>query len=92
VLTAAVLFFGALLAHGADGGIDLADAPLFTKINPPPTNLMMLLDDSGSMTFEILVKGLYDGLPYMLIPIAVRLEDSAMFSMTYTRMTMSGDI
>jgi type IV pilus assembly protein PilY1 len=61
VLTAAVLFFGALLAHGADGGIDLADAPLFTKINPPPTNLMMLLDDSGSMTFEILVKGLYDG-------------------------------
>ena len=61
VLTAAVLFFGALLAHGADGGVDLADAPLFTKINPPPTNLMILLDDSGSMTFEILVKGQYDG-------------------------------
>jgi type IV pilus assembly protein PilY1 len=61
VLTAAVLFFGALLAHGADDGVDLADAPLFTKINPPPTNLMMLLDDSGSMTYEILVRGGYDG-------------------------------
>ena len=58
VLTAAVLFFGALLAHGE---VDLADGPLFTKINPPPTNLMMLLDDSGSMTFEILVRGAYDG-------------------------------
>ncbi|MGW8300686.1 MAG: PilC/PilY family type IV pilus protein [Desulfobacterales bacterium] len=58
VLTAALLFFGALLAHGE---VDLADAPLFTKINPPPTNLMILLDDSGSMTFEILVRGAYDG-------------------------------
>jgi type IV pilus assembly protein PilY1 len=58
VLTAGILFLGALLAHGE---IDLADAPLFTKINPPPTNLMLLLDDSGSMTFEVLVKGAYDG-------------------------------
>ena len=58
VLTAAVLFFGALLAHAE---IDLADAPLFTKINPPPTNLMISLDDSGSMTFEILFRGGYDG-------------------------------
>jgi type IV pilus assembly protein PilY1 len=45
----------------AHGGVDLADAPLFTKINPPPTNLMILLDDSGSMTFEILFRGGYDG-------------------------------
>jgi type IV pilus assembly protein PilY1 len=58
VLTAAVLFFGALPAHGE---VDLADAPLFTKINPPPPNLMILQDDSGSMTFEILVRGGYDG-------------------------------
>jgi type IV pilus assembly protein PilY1 len=58
VLTAAVLFFGALPAHSE---VDLADAPLFTKINPPPTNLMILQDDSGSMTYEILVKGEYDG-------------------------------
>jgi type IV pilus assembly protein PilY1 len=55
---AGLLFFGAMLAHG---DVDLADAPLFTKINPPPPNLMMLLDDSGSMTFEILVRGEYDG-------------------------------
>ncbi|MEE9537536.1 MAG: PilC/PilY family type IV pilus protein [Desulfobacterales bacterium] len=58
VLTAGVLFFGAMLAHGE---VDLADAPMFTKINPPPTNLMILQDDSGSMTYEILVRGEYDG-------------------------------
>jgi len=58
ILTAAVLFLGALQAHGE---VDLADVPMFTKINPPPTNLMILQDDSGSMTFEILVRGAYDG-------------------------------
>jgi len=58
VLTAGILFFGALPAHGE---VELADAPLFTQINPPPTNLMILQDDSGSMTFEILFKGGYDG-------------------------------
>ena len=58
VLTAAVLFFGALPAHAE---VDLADAPLFTQINPPATNLMILQDDSGSMTFEILFRGGYDG-------------------------------
>ena len=58
VLTAGVLFFGAMPAQGE---VDLADAPLFTKINPPPTNLMILQDDSGSMTFEILFRGGYDG-------------------------------
>ena len=57
-LMAAILLFGALPTHG---GIELADAPLFTKVNPPPTNLMILQDDSGSMTYEILVKGKYDG-------------------------------
>jgi type IV pilus assembly protein PilY1 len=58
VLATWILFLGAILAHGQ---IDLADAPMFTKINPPPPSLMILLDDSGSMTFEILVKGAYDG-------------------------------
>jgi hypothetical protein len=58
ILTAGILFFGAMLAHGE---VDLAEAPMFTKINPPATNLMILLDDSGSMTFEILFKGGYDG-------------------------------
>ena len=57
-LAAGILFLGALVARGQ---IDLADEPMFTKINPPPPNLMLLLDDSGSMTFEILVKGAYDG-------------------------------
>jgi type IV pilus assembly protein PilY1 len=58
VLTAGILFFGAMPAHGE---VDLADVPMFTKINPPPTNLMILQDDSGSMTFEILFRGGYDG-------------------------------
>ncbi|MGD9240607.1 MAG: PilC/PilY family type IV pilus protein, partial [Desulfobacterales bacterium] len=59
ILTAAILFFGAMLAHGEV--VDLADVPMFTKINPPPPNLMILQDDSGSMTYEILVRGEYDG-------------------------------
>jgi type IV pilus assembly protein PilY1 len=46
-------------ARGAE--LDLADAPLFTKIQPPPADIMMLLDDSGSMSFEMLVKDQYDG-------------------------------
>jgi type IV pilus assembly protein PilY1 len=41
--------------------VELADAPLLTKVNPPPTNLMILQDDSGSMTYEILVRGNYEG-------------------------------
>jgi len=58
ILTAGILVFGAMLAHGQ---IDLADAPMFTKLNPPATNLMILLDDSGSMTFESLGPGAKDG-------------------------------
>ncbi len=58
VLATGLLFCGALPTWG---DIELADAPLFTQINPPPTNLMILQDDSGSMTFEILVRGGYDG-------------------------------
>jgi type IV pilus assembly protein PilY1 len=58
VLTTGILSLGAIVARAE---IDLADAPMFTKINPPPPNIMILLDDSGSMTFEILVKGAYDG-------------------------------
>jgi len=34
---------------------------MFTRILPPPANIMFLLDDSGSMNFEILVTGQYDG-------------------------------
>ncbi len=58
VLTAGVLFFGAMPAHGE---VDLADVPMFTQINPPPPNIMILMDDSGSMTFEVLAKGQVEG-------------------------------
>ena len=57
-LMAANLFLGVQPTY-AD--VELADAPLFTKVNPPATNLMILQDDSGSMTYDILVKGYYDG-------------------------------
>jgi type IV pilus assembly protein PilY1 len=40
---------------------DLSDTPMFTRVLPPPANIMFLLDDSGSMSFEILVRGAYDG-------------------------------
>jgi hypothetical protein len=40
---------------------DLSDTPMFTRVLPPPANIMFLLDDSGSMNFEILVTGQYDG-------------------------------
>ena len=54
ILTAGILFFGAMPAHAE---VDLADAPMFTKMNPPPPNLMILQDDSGSITYVILVRG-----------------------------------
>jgi type IV pilus assembly protein PilY1 len=41
--------------------IDIADAPMFSRIQPPPADIMVVLDDSGSMAFEILVRGTYDG-------------------------------
>ena len=40
---------------------DLSDTPMFTRVLPPPANIMFLLDDSGSMNFEILVTGQFDG-------------------------------
>lgn len=42
-------------------GIEISDIPVFTRILPPPANIMFVLDDSGSMNFEILVRGGYDG-------------------------------
>jgi type IV pilus assembly protein PilY1 len=40
---------------------DLSDTPMFTRVLPPPANIMFLLDDSGSMNFEMLVRGGFDG-------------------------------
>ena len=41
--------------------MELADTPMQTMVQSPPANIMIVLDESGSMTFEILVKGQYDG-------------------------------
>jgi type IV pilus assembly protein PilY1 len=56
-----VVAAGGPWAPPAAAGIDLSDTPMFTRILPPPANIMFLLDDSGSMNFEILVTGQYDG-------------------------------
>ncbi len=50
-----------LLPGTAAGEMDLADEPMLAKTKPAPANIMIVLDDSGSMTFEILIQGQYDG-------------------------------
>jgi len=45
----------------AAGAMDLSDEPMLAQIKPAPANIMIVLDDSGSMTFEILIPGQYDG-------------------------------
>jgi type IV pilus assembly protein PilY1 len=34
---------------------------LFTRIQPPPANIVILLDDSGSMSYSVGIRGTYDG-------------------------------
>jgi type IV pilus assembly protein PilY1 len=50
-----------LLPGTAVGEMDLADEPMMAQIKPAPANIMIVLDDSGSMTFEVLAAGYYDG-------------------------------
>ncbi len=61
LLGAMLLFTGSPLAARSTGAIDLADEPLMAKIKPAPANIMILLDDSGSMNFEIVVEGEKEG-------------------------------
>jgi type IV pilus assembly protein PilY1 len=49
------------LVAGTTGSLDLADEPLMAKIKPAPANIMILLDDSGSMNFEIVVQDEKEG-------------------------------
>jgi type IV pilus assembly protein PilY1 len=49
------------LSGTAIGAMDLSDEPMLAKIKAAPANIMIVLDDSGSMTFEILIQGQYDG-------------------------------
>ena len=53
-----IAYFGGKLAWAE---VDVADAPLLTRIQPPPANIMILLDDSSSMSFSVLIKGSYEG-------------------------------
>ncbi len=46
---------------GIRGAIELSDTPMFSRVLPPPANIMFVLDDSGSMNFEVMVRGGFDG-------------------------------
>jgi type IV pilus assembly protein PilY1 len=62
--TALAVILLAILApicHRSAQAIELSDVPLFSRVMAPPANIMVLFDDSGSMTFEILVKGVSEG-------------------------------
>ena len=62
-----ILFFSAFLTavffstNPGHGAMDLADQPLMTSIKPAPANIMVLLDDSDSMTFEVLAADYNEG-------------------------------
>ncbi len=64
-LTPAFIFLTMGLVYGLApavvAGIELSDIPMFTRVLPPPPNIMFVLDDSGSMNFDILVREGYDG-------------------------------
>lgn len=60
------VMLGMLLAAAVQAGrpahaLDLADTPMLALVKSPPANIMFVLDESGSMTFEILIKGQNDG-------------------------------
>jgi Tfp pilus tip-associated adhesin PilY1 len=44
-----------------DTCFDISDIPLDARFESAPPNILIALDDSGSMSFEILVPGAYDG-------------------------------
>lgn len=50
-----------LLEPALVAAIELSDVPMVTRLVAPPANIMFVLDDSGSMNFDILVRGGYDG-------------------------------
>ncbi len=65
-----VLLFGmgalfmavALLCFARTGaGLDISDAPMDTKVMSAPPNIMFVLDNSGSMDWEVMVQGEPDG-------------------------------
>ncbi len=60
-VAAAIALLAILIPSAATAELELSDMPLFSRVIPPPANIMFLLDDSGSMNFDILVRGQYDG-------------------------------
>jgi hypothetical protein len=64
----ALLILGLIsfMPSGVPAIVELGDAPMETKFQPAPANIMVIQDDSGSMDFDFLVLRQYDGgYPYM---------------------------
>jgi type IV pilus assembly protein PilY1 len=62
VCTALVILLAPPGALAGTSAVDnLSDTPMFARVLPPPANIMFLLDDSGSMNFDVMVRGGYDG-------------------------------
>ena len=63
VVVSLLLLFTSIFipANLASGSMDLSDEPILSQIKPAPANIMILLDDSGSMTFEVLTTDNHEG-------------------------------
>lgn len=63
VFCLAGLLLGVVILRGnlAHANLDLADVPLSALVKSPPANIMLVLDDSQSMTCEVLMAGESDG-------------------------------
>jgi type IV pilus assembly protein PilY1 len=56
-LAGALLGIALFCGSPAQADLDLADAPLSALVNSPPANIMVVIDDSKSMTCEVLMAG-----------------------------------
>jgi type IV pilus assembly protein PilY1 len=61
IMLSLLLACGWLVQAPSVAAIDISDIPISARIVPPPANIMLVLDDSGSMNFDILVREGYDG-------------------------------
>jgi hypothetical protein len=52
---------GMLCLARTAGGVDISDTPMDTKVVSAPPNIMFVLDNSGSMDWEVMVEGASDG-------------------------------
>ena len=85
---ATVGFFGIFAVTSAQASVDLAKVPLQTGSSVPP-NIMFVLDDSGSMQFELTPGELTGGNIYYMFPRADRIYGGSDY--THYVATADGD-